>query len=145
MLEATSSQGPQRTEVPAVPASVDEEACRAWGRILDIFFEQLMARGLPLYEARRVSTEIELLLKAVRGKKGTWASVVDVALQLLREDRTVHEMYLRLGCAESTIYRALRRLEQVGFATQMDSGRLNRPWTLNRTSFPILHRLTRGS
>ena len=121
----------------------DEEIRTLWDGILDILLERVHNKSISLTELAHVTDELNILLRAVKGRSGVWGSVVDVALQLLRRDVTIRDLRAELHYNESTIYRALERLESVGFASQIsDESGLHR-WTVNSEMCPVLHRASR--
>lgn len=69
---------------------------------------------------------------------------MDVAFVLLERDARVDQLCVLLPYNQSTLYRALIRLEEAGFATRVKSretaGAL---WTINSAKCPVLYRATR--
>ncbi len=122
----------------------DEEVRVLWDGILDVLLERIHHKSISLAELEHLVEELEILLRAVKGKNGVWGSVIDVALQLLRRDVTICDLRSELPYNESTIYRALGRLELAGFATS-SSQEGSRNWTLNREKCPVLSRASRPS
>jgi DNA-binding transcriptional ArsR family regulator len=113
-----------------------------WDEILDILLERIHHKAISLTELAHLIEELEILLRAVKGRHGVWGSVIDIALQLLRKDVTIHDLISELSYNESTIYRALGRLELAGFATSnFQDG--SRCWTINKSRCPVLYRARR--
>jgi hypothetical protein len=117
---------------------------RLWDDILNILLERVNDKAIPVSQLRHVTEELRLVLFATKGRSGLWASVIDVVLLLLKEDATIHVFRNQLPYNESTVYRALRRLELAGFATSMKSeNSLGLVWTINKERCPVLYRASR--
>jgi hypothetical protein len=122
----------------------DEHEIRAlWDGILDILLERINHKSIPIAELGHLNEELNILLRAMKGKTGVWRSVIDVSLILLRKDATARDLRAELPYNESTLYRALNRLEMAGFATVKESGDGSRIWTVNSDRCPVLHRARR--
>lgn len=123
---------------------MDEDEIRLlWDGILDILLERIHHKSISLMELAHLTDELVILLRAIKGQTGVWGSVIDVVLQLLKEDVTVRDLRAELHYNESTIYRALTRLELAGFAVQRNDDFGSRRWTVNRDRCPVLYRASR--
>jgi len=126
--------------------NADEDEIRAiWDRILDILLERTHRKSIAIAELAHVIEELSLLFRAVKGRNGAWASVIEVSLFLLKRDATVSDLKASLPFNESTLYRALSRLELAGFAAHMEGRDLGRVWTINKEKCPVLYRASRPS
>lgn len=128
---------PGRTKV------AEDEVRLLWDGILDILLERVSHKSISVTELSHLIDELNILLRAVKGRTGVWGSVIDIALLLLKRDVTIRDLRAELPYNESTVYRALGRLESAGFALQLtDDDGLHR-WTVNRDRCPVLHRASR--
>ncbi|HZW85623.1 MAG TPA: hypothetical protein VFE91_06980 [Nitrososphaerales archaeon] len=121
----------------------NDEIRLLWDEILDILLERIHHKSISNAELSHLGEELNVLFRAVKGRRGAWDSVIDVALILLKRDTSVSAFRAELPYDESTIYRALARLESSGFATTTSSDDGLRRWTVDRNRCPVLHRATR--
>jgi hypothetical protein len=96
--------------------SEKEKVRQFWDEILDIMLERINRKSVPVKELAHVTDELRRILAASKGKLSIWGSVIDVALVLLTSDAQIHDFKRQTRYNESTIYRALARLEAAGFA-----------------------------
>jgi hypothetical protein len=112
--------------------SEKEHVKQVWDEILDILIERMTRKSVPIYELKHLTDELQCILSASKGKKMAWSSVIDVARLLMRADATVGDFRSQLSYNESTIYRALRRLQSAWFCPTSkrrdDSGSLDNKW-----------------
>jgi hypothetical protein len=128
---------PPRTKVG------EEEIRLLWDGILDILLERIHHKSISIAELAHLIDELNLLLRAAKGRSGVWGSVIDVVLVLLRQDATITDLKNSTRYGESTLYRALSRLELVGFAIRMQGEGLGSRWTINGERCPVLFRASR--
>jgi hypothetical protein len=123
----------------------EDEIRLLWDGILNILLERVHRKSISDSELTHLVEELTSLFRAVKGKNGTWGSVLDVTIVLLNRDASIHEFCIELPYNESTIYRALRRLELAGFAAI--DGRVDErtKWTIDKTRCPVLYRASRRS
>ena len=115
-------------------------------KILDLIVNLAQQRLIPLNQARQVIKEVELIFRAAKGRKiGAWSSVLDVATQLLKGDVSIKSLSRKLRYDKSTLYRALIKLEAVGFAERLNNKGLEKFWTINKERCPILYWITHSS
>ena len=124
------------------PKTRDEEIRLLWDGILDILLERVSHKSISLAELTHLVEELDVLLRAVKGRNGVWGSVVDIAIQLMRKDVSIHDLRFELPYNQSTIYRALGRLELAGFAASKSEDGFRR-WTINRSRCPVLYHACR--
>jgi hypothetical protein len=125
-------------------AKTNEDEIRLlWDGILDILLERIHHKSITIAELAHLVDELNILLRAVKGRNGVWGSVVDLVLILMRKDVTIRELRTELQYNESTIYRALTRLELAGFASRMERDGLQH-WTVNKVRCPVLYRASRS-
>jgi hypothetical protein len=122
----------------------EDEIRLLWDGILDILLERIHHKSISVVELVHLVDELNILLRAIKGRNGVWGSVIDLILILMRKDVTIRELRTELQYNESTIYRALTRLELAGFATRMDHDSLHQ-WTVNKVRCPVLYRASRSS
>lgn len=120
-----------------------DEIRQFWDMILDTLVDRIDRRTIPLSELKHVIEELRILLQSAKGRKSVWGSVIDVALVLLKHDVTVRDLRLEVACNDSTIYRALSRLESVGFTKQLSTGESLGRWTINKERCPVLYHASR--
>jgi hypothetical protein len=113
-----------------------------WDKMFETFFERMRYKTITIEEARHVIDEIILLLRAIKGYKNPWNSVIDVALYALKKDMTTKELLQTYSYDRSTIYRALNRLTAIGFLMPVTQNS-EEVWTINRDRFPILFHVSR--
>jgi len=118
-----------------------EDVRMLWDGILDILLERVHHKSISIVELAHIAVEVDILLRAIKGKNGVWGSVIDVASQLIKKDVCPRELISELPYNASTIYRALERLELTGFAVRPLDG--SRCWTINSEKCPVLYRATR--
>jgi hypothetical protein len=122
----------------------EDEIHKLWDNILQILIQQMNERSVPVTRVKHLTDELQLILSASKGSRDLWNSVIDVLLVLLESDATIKDFKQRLPYNESTIYRALSRLEAVGFAESKKRETLARVWTINKERCPILYRASRS-
>ncbi len=126
--------------------SEDLQQVRAlWDSVLDMLFVRMGYRSISIAELKHLKTEVRALLLASRGVGSAWKSVIDTALLLMEADSTVRRIETELPYSESTIYRALTRLADAGFAESFPCNEMGRSWSINREKCPILYLATRTS
>jgi len=130
-------------EEPLRTKAHEDEIRLLWDGILEILLERIHHKSISDRELTHLIDELDILMRAVKGKNGVWVSVIDIALFLLRRDATIGDLRAGLQFNESTLYRALSRLENAGFATILNSDEGHRRWTLNKDRCPILYRASR--
>lgn len=119
-----------------------EDAKILWDKMFETFFERMRFRTITIEEARHVIDEIILLLRAIKGYKNPWNSVIDVALYVLKQDVTTKQLLETYPYDRSTIYRALNRLAGIGFVIPVTND-VAEIWTINKERFPILFHASR--
>ena len=137
-------KGPLTENVVPRTKANEEEIRILWDRILDILLERIHYKSISIFELTHLVDELNLLMRAAKGRGKIWVSVVDVALLLLKRDMTISELRTNLRFNESTLYRALSRLKLAGFATHSLGSGLGRVWTINRETCPVLYRACRS-
>lgn len=128
-------------EFPRTKASEDEIRL-LWDGILDILLERIHHKSISVTELAHLIDELNILLRAVKGRNGVWGSVIDVALLLLRRDAAIGDFKAELRYNESTIYRALARLDLAGFSCACATSG-PKTWSISREKCPVLYRATR--
>lgn len=114
-------------------------------KFLDLIVNLAQQRLIPLNQASQVIKEVELIFKAAKGRKiGAWSSVLDVAAQLLKEDVSKKSLSKKLRYHDSTLHRALEKLEAAGFAKPSYNVGREKFWTINKERCPILYWITRS-
>ncbi|HEV2139343.1 MAG TPA: hypothetical protein VGR53_10935 [Nitrososphaerales archaeon] len=127
-----------------LPAKANEDEIRLlWDGILDILLERVHYKSISIVELAHLIDELDIMFRAVKGRNGVWGSVIDVAMFLLKRDATINDLRSSLRFNESTLYRALSRLELAGLAVPSKGDGLARLWTLNREKCPVLYRASR--
>ncbi len=121
----------------------DAEIRLLWDGILDILLERIHHKSISVKELTHLTDELRILLRAVKGKNGVWGSVIEVAQILLERDATISDFRACLPFNESTLYRALSRLERSGFASHAKGESMARLWSINREKCPVLYRASR--
>jgi hypothetical protein len=126
-----------------VQRSEQEQVRALWDNILDMLLEQIGRKSIPLSELQHLVEELNQVLLASKGRRAIWGSVIDVILVLLKSDASIRDFRTQLPYAESTIYRALWRLESAGFAQARKGPELARVWTINSERCPVLFHASR--
>lgn len=116
---------------------MDEDVELQWNKMLDALVTRFERRNNE--ELKHILTELTFLLRAIRGKHGSWNSVIDIISSLMIRDVNIQTLKRNLGYNESTIYRALNHLTNIKFAkcVRFDSQKI---WTIDRENFPVLYR-----
>jgi len=132
-------------EDAALRSSPGENQIRIlWDGILDILLERVHHKSISNVELAHLIDELNLLLRAVKGSNGVWGSVVDVALFVVKRDVTIRDLRTNMEYNESTIYRALGRLEMAGVIVRTKGQGMAGLWTINRETCPVLYRASRS-
>jgi len=121
----------------------EDEIRLLWDGILDILLERIHQKSISLAELSHLIHELDDLMRAIKGKDGVWGSVVDVAVILLKRDVSICNLRAELCYNESTIYRALNRLEAAKIAKSIPGEGLATLWTINDDQCPVLYRASR--
>ena len=129
-------------ELSGTDANADEIRL-LWDGILDILLERVNHKSISNVDLAHLIVELDLLLRAVKGLKGIWGSVVEVAMFLMKRDATIGDLRMNMKYNESTIYRALGRLEIAGVAARTKGQGMAGLWTINRERCPVLYRASR--
>ncbi len=111
---------------------------------MDILFERVEHRFVPVSQIRHLVPELRQLLSSSKGRKFLSNSVVNLMILMLEGDATIREMRLNMRCSESTIYRALAKLERIGFVEHTVDRQDTRRWTIGKKNFPILYCASRS-
>jgi len=115
-----------------------------WDSVLDILFERVDGRYLPISQLRHLIPELQQLLSSAKGAKFLTNSVVDLLLVFLVKDATVLDLRHNLQCSQSTIYRSLVKLERIGFVEPIPDKQNGKYWTIVKKNFPVLYRASRS-
>jgi len=140
-VPAMSSDTNRKDEIlPSHVSSSDRDVLyQLWDEVLDILFERIERRYVPMALVKHLVPELRQLLSSAKGQKFLTNSVVNLIMVMIEGDATAGELRLGMHCSESTIYRALAKLERIGFLEPAVDRQNPRRWTIARKSFPILY------
>jgi len=136
----TLAKGEYLSKQAPTKKSEDAAIAELWDRILDILLQRVNRKAIPDIELRHVVGEIKLILLAAKGRDSVWRSVIDVVISMLEKDCTIRDLRTSLPYNESTIYRALNRLESAGVIRSSRGKGLARVWTIDEKKCPVLYR-----
>ena len=117
---------------------------KLWDEVLDILFERVERRYIPISQVKHLIPELQQLLSSAKGQKFLSNSVVNLIISMMDGDATARELRLSVHCSESTIHRSLAELVRIGSVESTVDGENTRRWTIGRKSFPILYCASRA-